>query len=79
MAGRKKSESYVSKGITHSLKFTSRMSIKVNDTFYTIEACEERWFPEEGVDIDKERELLWEDVNGQCEDQIELIYKTIKK
>ena len=79
MAGKKKEE-YTSQAVTHSIRFTSRMSAKIHDTYYTIEACEERWLPEHGnVDVEKEKQLLWDSVNGQCEDQIDLIFKSYQK
>ena len=66
---------YKSKAVTHSIKFTSRKSVKIKDSYYTIEACEERWLPEDGnVNIEEERRLLWDTVNRECEDQIDLIY-----
>ena len=37
---------------------------KICDDFYTLEFSEERTIPDvEGVDLDRERELLWDDVN----------------
>ena len=61
---------YESKAVTTSIKFTSRISLKVNDTFYTVEACEERMIPDlEGVDIEKERQLLWDKVNSMVDEQ----------
>lgn len=75
----KKTE-YVSKAKTTSIKFTSRISMKVNETFYTIEACEERMIPDiDGVDIEKERQMLWDTVNDECDRQAEDIMKMYKK
>lgn len=70
---------YDSKAITTSIRFTSRASVKVKDSFYTVEATEERMIPQiEGVDIQKERELLWETVNIECDEQIQEIIKLLK-
>lgn len=80
MAQKKKNEKYEQKGITTSIKFTSRASVKVGDSFYTVEACEERLIPAiEDVDIEKERKLLWDTVNTECDLQIEDILKLYKK
>lgn len=77
-------DNYVSKAKTVSIRFTSRASIKVSnhggDSFYTVEACEERVIPDiEGVDIEKERKLLWDTVNQECDLQVEDILKLTKK
>lgn len=73
-------EGYAPKAKTVSIKFTSRASVKVGDSFYTVEACEERTIPDiEGVDVYKERESLWDTVNGECDNQIQEIIKTFKK
>lgn len=70
MAGKKKV--YESKAITTSIKFTSRISLNVDGTFYTVEACEERMIPDiEGVNLDEERRLLWDKVNSEVDEQAE--------
>ena len=78
MAGKKKE--YISKAKTVSIQFTSRASIKIGDNYYTVEACEERAIPElPDIDINKERELLWDCVNSECDEQISDILKIYKK
>lgn len=70
MATKKKSE-YESKAVPVSIKFSSRASIKIGDNFYTVEASEERMIPQiEGVNMDKERQLLWDTVNNECDQQV---------
>ena len=70
---------YESKAITTSIRFTSRASIKIKDSFYTIEACEERAIPDvEGVNLEEERKLLWDTVNAECDQQLEDIIKLTK-
>ena len=79
MAASKKQEEYTSKAITTSIRFTSRASVKIKDNFFTVEACEERTIPDiEGVDIQKEKRLLWDAVNSECDDQISDILKIYK-
>lgn len=61
-----------SKAITTSIKFSSRASIKINDNFFTFEACEERQIPDiEDIDLDTERELLWDTVNDEVDKQVD--------
>lgn len=76
-----KKKTYEQKATTFSIKFTSRASVKVGDSFYTVEACEERLIPLDidGIDVDQEKKLLWDAVNTECDTQIEDILKTYKK
>lgn len=76
-ATRKKTE-YKSLAVTTSICFTSRASVKVGESFYTVECREERMLPE-NADVAKEREFLWNTVNSECDAQIEDILKTYKK
>ena len=65
---------------TKTIKTTSRASVKVGESYYTVEYSEERIIPDiEGIDIEKERQFLWEDTNAECDNQIEDILKTFKK
>ena len=71
---------YEIKAITKTIKATSRASVKVGESYYTVEYSEERIIPDiEGIDIEKERQFLWEDINAECDNQIEDILKTFKK
>ena len=59
---------YTSKAITTQIKATSRVSVKIRENFYTLEYTEERTIPQvEGVDLEKERELLWDKVNSEVD------------
>jgi hypothetical protein len=70
-------ETYEPKAKITEIQATSRMSIKVKDNFFTIEYQEKRVIPDiKGVDIDKEREALWDAVNNECDSQAETIYNT---
>lgn len=77
MAGRSKKE-YTSKAETTSIRVSSRASVKVGDSYYTVEYCEERAIPS-GSDIAQERKLLWDTANAECDNQICDILKTYKK
>ena len=55
---------YMPKAVTTEISATSRVAIKVRDNFYTIEYTEKRAVPDiEGVDIQAEREALFDAVN----------------
>lgn len=62
-----------------NIRATSRASVKVKDSYYTVEYSEERMLPTDtDVDVALERELLWADVNSECDSQIADIIKTFK-
>lgn len=69
---------YELKGITTTIRATSRASVKIKDNFYTVEYSEERTLPSEDVNLEEERNALWDDVNGECDRQIEDIIKMFK-
>ena len=70
---------YESKAITTKITATSRVAIKIKDNYYTTEYSEERTIPDvEGVDIEEERRLLFDDVNSIVDSQCEDIIKTFK-
>ena len=71
---------YEVKGISTKITATSRVAIKIKDNYYTVECSEERSIPDvEVVDIEKERQALFDDVNATVDMQIEDIYNTFKK
>ena len=71
---------YEVKGVPTKITATSRVAIKIRDNYYTVECSEERSIPDvEGVDIDKERQALFDDVNATVDGQIEDIYNTFNK
>ena len=82
---KKKTDEYEVMGKTTAIKFTSRASVCItakngDKNFYTVEACEERLIPDiDGVDIEAERQALWNTVNEQCDNQIADILKVYKK
>lgn len=63
-------DEYVSKAKTTTIEATSRISLKINDVYATFEYTEARSIPDiEGVDIEKEKAMLWQDVITQTDDQ----------
>lgn len=65
------------KGVTTSIRITSRASVKVRESFYTIEYCEERSIPED-ADIVEERQDLWNTCNGEVDNQLEDVINSFK-
>lgn len=63
-----------SKATIKSIKATSRASVKIHDSFYTLEYCEERLIPED-ANIEEERAILWDVVNNEVDNQIADIEK----
>lgn len=71
---------YKVKGIPTKITATSRVAIKIKDNYYTVECSEERAIPDvDGVDIEKERQALFDSVNATVDEQIADIYDTFKK
>lgn len=61
-----------------TIKATSRASVKIHDSFYTIEYGEERSL-DETDNVEEEREALWQDCNGEVDKQIEDILNSFTK
>lgn len=61
-----------------SIKASSRASVKVRDSYYTVEYTEERALkPDLSVEeVEDEREKLWNTVNNECDSQVQEILKT---
>lgn len=66
---------YESKAVTTTIKVSSRASTKVGDNYYTIEYTEERTVTPD-ADLDKERDLLWDEVNKQVDNRTLEIFTT---
>lgn len=68
---------YEPKARISKIQATSRMSLKVKDNYFTVEYTEERAIPDiEGVDIEQEKQALWDAVNNEVDNQAEVIYNT---
>lgn len=75
-----KKADYESKAVTQTIRATSRISLKKGDTFYTLEYSEERVIPEiDGINIEEERKLLWDCINGEVDAQAQDIKNLYKK
>lgn len=63
---------------TLTIRATSRASVKVADSFYTVEYCEERSIdPDDNVE--EERKKLWDTCNDEVDGQIEDILKSFSR
>lgn len=75
----------MSKFKTTGIRLTSRASVKIGDSFFTFEACEEKQCAPEIADTITEEELaeerakLWDLVNAEVDNQIAEIKSYIKK
>jgi hypothetical protein len=73
-------QTYISKAVPTKISATSRVAIKIKDNFYTVEYSEERTIPDiEGVSMETERSILFNDVNAIVDEQAEEIIKTFRK
>lgn len=77
-------KNYESQAVTTSIEAHSRISVKLNDTFYTFEFVEQREFPvdlmdESKIDLNKERELLWDEVHAQVDKQVQDVVEMLKQ
>lgn len=59
---------------------TSKATVQIKNNYYSFSYSEERELPEDQsrVDIEKERELLWETLNSEVDNQINEIMKLYK-
>lgn len=63
---------------TTTIKASSRASVKVGDSFYTVEWTEERTV-DPTDDLEEERADLWETANDEVDNQIKDILNAFKK
>lgn len=80
---RKQQSEYQSQAVPTVIRANSRISVKINETFYTFEFMEERQFPidlmDEGtIDFAKEKELLWDEVHAQVDKQVQDVVEMLK-
>jgi len=70
---------YVTRAVPTEISAVSRCAIKVRDNFYTVEVSEKRTISTDdldGIDMDKEYEALFNEVNDVVDKQCEQIVKT---
>ena len=72
-------EEYVSKAKINKISATSRASVKIKEAYYTMEYTEERLIPDvEDVNIEAERQMLWDTVNNEVDNQTAIIFQASK-
>ena len=81
---RKQQSEYQSQAVPTVIRANSRISVKLQETFYTFEFMEERQFPidlvEEGtIDFAKEKEMLWDEVHAQVDKQVQDVVDMLKQ
>lgn len=70
---------YVSHTVPTEISATSRCSVHVKDNYYTIEVSEKRTISDtDGIDMDAEYKMLFDEVNSVVDNQCEEIIKTFK-
>ena len=79
-----KQREYFTQAVPTLIRATSRVSVKLNESFYTFEFQEERAFPidlvEEGqINFEKEKEMLWDEVHSQVDKQVSDIVSMLKQ
>lgn len=74
-----KEKEYVSHATPTKISATSRCSVHIKDNYYTIEVSEERSITDaDGIDMDKEYKMLFDEVNSVVDSQCEEIIKTFR-
>lgn len=69
--------SYEQQSKTVKISGTSKATVQIKNNYYSFSYSEERELPEDDskVNLEKERELLWETLNAEVDKQIEQIIK----
>ena len=71
---------YEAHAIPTEISATSRCAIKVKDNYYTIEVSEKRTISNvDGIDMDEEYRILFDEVNKVVDDQCQDIINTFTK
>lgn len=66
---------------TTSIRFTSRASVKIKDSYFTFEACAEKSVPEDMTPeelVDAKQEF-WDELNQEVDNQIQEVCNYAKK
>lgn len=71
---------YESKATVTKISATSRVAIKIRDNYYTVEYSEEREIPNtEDCNMEMERQMLFDAVNGVVDQQADDILTSFQK
>lgn len=68
---------YVQQGKTVKISATSKATVQIKNNYYSFSYSEERELPEDDcrTNLEKERQLLWDTLNKEVDNQIEEISK----
>ncbi len=68
---------YVQQAKTVKISGTSKATVQIRNNYYSFSYSEERELPEDDmrVNLEKERELLWETLHTEVDKQIEEVNK----
>lgn len=58
------------------IQATSRMAVKIKDNYYTVEYTEERSVPDTEIDLELEKQELFNSVNSTVDAQIQEIVES---
>lgn len=74
-------DEYISKATTTKISAVSRASVKIGDSYYTFEFSAEKHFtnPDADVNVQLEKDILWEECHAEVDRQIEDISNYLKK
>lgn len=72
---------YVPKAVPTTISARVKLTVKIKDNYFSVEGNEERTIPVEAADVDlgKEWDLLWQDVETVCEDELGNIIDEMRK
>lgn len=71
---------YESKAKITMISGASKATVQINNNYYSFNYSEERQLPDDvSVNIEQERELLWDTLNSEVDKQVEQIVKCYKK
>lgn len=73
---------YLPVGITNKLQVSSRVSVKLQDTFYTFEFIEERYIPGHLIgeaNMDLEKAALWDSAHAEVDKQVQDVVDMLKQ
>lgn len=71
---------YIQQAKTVKISATSKATVQINGAYYSFSYSEERELPEDQsrVNLEKEREYLWEDLNSEVDNQIDQTIQALK-
>lgn len=70
---------YTPKAVPTMISASTSTTLKIKDNYFKVEVHEERSVPQDAdVDMDKEWDFLFDELNGICDGQVEDILKNFR-